>query len=51
MGQNAFVNGVAVAPAGTSMTPSATPISSATPTQSVKEYDFSSLTQGMFSKP
>ncbi|XP_057466062.1 ADP-ribosylation factor GTPase-activating protein AGD5-like isoform X2 [Actinidia eriantha] len=49
MGQNAFVNGVA--PAGTSMTPSATPVSSAAPTQSVKEYDFSSLTQGMFSKP
>ncbi|KAL7229660.1 hypothetical protein ACSBR2_008215 [Camellia fascicularis] len=40
------------APAGTSRTmPSASPIpSAAPPTQSAKEYDFSSLTQGFFSK-
>ncbi|GMP52832.1 hypothetical protein CsSME_00018510 [Camellia sinensis var. sinensis] len=50
MGQNASIS--SVAPAGTSRTmPSASPIpSAAPPTQSAKEYDFSSLTQGFFSK-
>ncbi|KAL7186367.1 hypothetical protein ACSBR2_028166 [Camellia fascicularis] len=48
MGQNPSTNGVT--PAGTSRTPSASPIPSATPTQTAKDYDFSSLTQGMFSK-
>ncbi|THG22957.1 hypothetical protein TEA_019574 [Camellia sinensis var. sinensis] len=48
VGQNCSTNGVT--PAGTSRTPSASPIPSATPTQSAKDYDFSSLTEGMFSK-
>ncbi|KAI7997174.1 Pre-mRNA-splicing factor SLU7-A [Camellia lanceoleosa] len=50
MGQNASIS--SAAPAGTSRTmPSASPIPSAgPPTQSAKEYDFSSLTQGFFSK-
>ncbi|XP_057507262.1 ADP-ribosylation factor GTPase-activating protein AGD5-like isoform X2 [Actinidia eriantha] len=46
---NVSVNGVA--PAGTNRTPSPPPVSSAGSTQTGKEYDFSSLTQGMFSKP
>ncbi|KAG5546321.1 hypothetical protein RHGRI_018483 [Rhododendron griersonianum] len=48
MGQNASTNGVA--PAGTNKTPSASPVSSSGVTQTGKEYDFSSLTQGFFSK-
>ncbi|PSS16215.1 ADP-ribosylation factor GTPase-activating protein [Actinidia chinensis var. chinensis] len=48
MGPNVAVNGVA--PAGTNRTPSPPPVSSAGSTQTGKEYDFSSLTQGMFSK-
>ncbi|CAL5405786.1 unnamed protein product [Camellia sinensis] len=48
VGQNRSTNGVT--PAGTSRTPSASPIPSATPTQTAKDYDFSSLTEGMFSK-
>ncbi|GFZ04877.1 ARF-GAP domain 5 [Actinidia rufa] len=46
MGQNVAVNGVA--PSGTNRTPSLPTVSSADPTQNGKEYDFSSLTQGMF---
>ncbi|XP_042948747.1 ADP-ribosylation factor GTPase-activating protein AGD5 isoform X2 [Carya illinoinensis] len=49
MGQTTPVNGVSVAPLSK---PQSTPtVSSVPPTQSGKEYDFSSLTQGMFSKP
>ncbi|XP_052208159.1 ADP-ribosylation factor GTPase-activating protein AGD5 [Diospyros lotus] len=48
MGQNASSNGVASA--GTGKTPSVSPVSSAAPAQSGKDFDFSSLTQGMFSK-
>ncbi|XP_057460837.1 ADP-ribosylation factor GTPase-activating protein AGD5-like isoform X2 [Actinidia eriantha] len=48
MGQNVAVNGVA--PSGTNQTPSPPTVSSTDPTQNGKEYDFSSLTQGMFSK-
>ncbi|XP_057460437.1 ADP-ribosylation factor GTPase-activating protein AGD5-like [Actinidia eriantha] len=48
MGQNVAVNGVA--PSGTNRTPSPPTVSSTDPTQNGKEYDFSSLTQGMFSK-
>ncbi|XAR67530.1 hypothetical protein NMG60_11002312 [Bertholletia excelsa] len=50
MGQNASVNGTA--PSGTSKMPPPPPVSStAAATQTGKDYDFSSLTQGMFSKP
>jgi stromal membrane-associated protein len=48
MGQNASTNGVAST--GTNKTPSASPISSSGVTQKGSEYDFSSLTQGFFSK-
>lgn len=48
MGQVTPVNGVATA--GASKTQSPSPIPSASPTQTGKDYDFSSLTQGMFSK-
>eukprot|EP00262_Sarcandra_glabra_P021668 TRINITY_DN927_c0_g1_i1.p1 TRINITY_DN927_c0_g1~~TRINITY_DN927_c0_g1_i1.p1 ORF type:complete len:468 (-),score=89.47 TRINITY_DN927_c0_g1_i1:299-1702(-) len=46
MGPVARSNGVATRPP-----PSASPISSIAPTRSGSDYDFSSLTQGMFSKP
>ncbi|CAK9160197.1 unnamed protein product [Ilex paraguariensis] len=48
MGQNASSNGVA--PSGASRPLSASPVSSASPVQPGKDYDFSSLTQGFFSK-
>ncbi|PON44584.1 Arf GTPase activating protein [Parasponia andersonii] len=48
MGQVTPVNGVATGRASKTQSPS--PISSASPTQTGKDYDFSSLTQGMFSK-
>lgn len=49
MGQATVVNGVSAAPV--SKPQSTSTVSSVPPTQSGKEYDFSSLTQGMFSKP
>uniref|UniRef100_A0A5B7A856 Putative ADP-ribosylation factor GTPase-activating protein AGD5 n=1 Tax=Davidia involucrata TaxID=16924 RepID=A0A5B7A856_DAVIN len=49
MGQNTSTNGVA--PSGASRPSSAPPVSTTAATQQGKEYDFSSLTQGMFSKP
>ncbi|KAK3010939.1 hypothetical protein RJ639_011835 [Escallonia herrerae] len=49
MGQNASVNGAT--PSGVTRPQSASQASSASPVQAGKEYDFSSLTQGMFSKP
>uniref|UniRef100_A0A5B7A690 Putative ADP-ribosylation factor GTPase-activating protein AGD5 n=1 Tax=Davidia involucrata TaxID=16924 RepID=A0A5B7A690_DAVIN len=49
MGQNSYTNGVA--PSGASRPLSASPISTTSTTQSGKDFDFSSLTQGMFSKP
>ncbi|KAK2972650.1 hypothetical protein RJ640_023893, partial [Escallonia rubra] len=49
MGQNASVNGAT--PSGVTRPQSASQASSASPAQAGKEYDFSSLTQGMFSKP
>ncbi|KAF5478732.1 hypothetical protein F2P56_005270 [Juglans regia] len=49
MGQATPVNGVSAAPV--SKPQSTSTVSSVPPTQSGKEYDFSSLTQGMFSKP
>ena len=48
MGQVAPVNGTMTM--GVSKTQSAAPVSSTT-SQSAKDYDFSSLTQGMFAKP
>lgn len=47
MGQVGPVNGMM--PMGASKPQSTTPVSS-TPSKSAKEYDFSSLTQGMFAK-
>ncbi|KAK2984713.1 hypothetical protein RJ640_004538 [Escallonia rubra] len=49
MGQNSSVNGAT--PSGVTRPQSASQASSASPAQAGKEYDFSSLTQGMFSKP
>ncbi|KAF8026169.1 hypothetical protein BT93_F2855 [Corymbia citriodora subsp. variegata] len=48
VGQATSSNGLASA--GVSKPQSSSPISSASPSQSGKDYDFSSLTQGMFSK-
>ncbi|EEF31337.1 Stromal membrane-associated protein, putative [Ricinus communis] len=48
MGQVAPVNGVATA--GMSKPQSTAPVSSGTSSQSAKDYDFSALTQGFFSK-
>ncbi|KAI7748415.1 hypothetical protein M8C21_007572 [Ambrosia artemisiifolia] len=49
MGQNSSFN--SMGPPGASKPQSTTQVSSASPSQSAKDYDFSSLTQGMFSKP
>ncbi|XP_071693101.1 ADP-ribosylation factor GTPase-activating protein AGD5-like isoform X2 [Rutidosis leptorrhynchoides] len=49
MTQNVCFNNVG--PSGPSKSQSPTPTSSTSPTQSAKDFDFSSLTQGMFSKP
>ncbi|KAA8526862.1 hypothetical protein F0562_008909 [Nyssa sinensis] len=49
MGQNSYTNGVASS--GVSRPVSASPVSTTVTTQSGKEFDFSSLTQGLFSKP
>lgn len=48
MGQNASGNGVT--PLGITKPQSASPVASASSTQTGKDFDFSSLTQGMFSK-
>ncbi|KAH7546508.1 hypothetical protein FEM48_Zijuj01G0208200 [Ziziphus jujuba var. spinosa] len=48
MGQVAPANGVATSAASKTQSPS--PVPSASPTQTGKDYDFSSLTQGMFAK-
>lgn len=50
MGQATPVNGAAVT-TGVSRPQSASTVSSVPATQSGKDYDFSSLTQGMFAKP
>ncbi|XP_010278369.1 PREDICTED: probable ADP-ribosylation factor GTPase-activating protein AGD5 [Nelumbo nucifera] len=49
MGQHAPSNGVTMA--GLNRPPSASSVSSVTPARSGKDYDFSSLTEGLFSKP
>ncbi|XP_071725877.1 ADP-ribosylation factor GTPase-activating protein AGD5-like isoform X3 [Rutidosis leptorrhynchoides] len=49
MGQNPSFNGIG--PTGASKPSTTSSLSSASPSQSTKDYDFSSLTQGMFSKP
>jgi len=49
MGQNANVNGGATL--GPTKPQSGSTVSSVSPAQTGKDYDFSSLTQGMFSKP
>ncbi|KAI3769234.1 hypothetical protein L6452_00334 [Arctium lappa] len=49
MGQNSSFN--SMGPSGASKPQAASPLSSAPASQSAKDYDFSSLTQGMFSKP
>ena len=48
MGQATPVNGATTA--GVSKPQSTSTVSSVPPTQSAKDYDFSSLTQGMFAK-
>lgn len=48
-GQNSSFN--SMGPSGASKPQSTPQVSSASPSQSAKDYDFSSLTQGMFSKP
>ncbi|XP_010905130.1 ADP-ribosylation factor GTPase-activating protein AGD5 [Elaeis guineensis] len=47
MGSTASINGVAI---GGASRPVASPVSSVTPSRSGSDYDFSSLTQGMFSR-
>lgn len=49
MGQNSSFNGMGHS--GASKPSTASSLSSASPSKSTKDYDFSSLTQGMFSKP
>nr|XP_043621186.1 ADP-ribosylation factor GTPase-activating protein AGD5-like isoform X1 [Erigeron canadensis] len=49
MGQNSPFNGMG--PSASSKPPTTSSLTSASPSQSAKDYDFSSLTQGMFSKP
>ncbi|GKB72640.1 hypothetical protein Tco_0934052 [Tanacetum coccineum] len=49
MGQNSSFN--SMGPSGASKPQTASQVSSASPSQSAKDFDFSSLTQGMFSKP
>ncbi|XP_024968061.1 probable ADP-ribosylation factor GTPase-activating protein AGD5 [Cynara cardunculus var. scolymus] len=49
MGQNPSFNNMG--PSGASKPQAASPLSSTPASQSAKDYDFSSLTQGMFSKP
>ncbi|KAF8409346.1 hypothetical protein HHK36_005421 [Tetracentron sinense] len=50
-GPVAPIHGVTTTTTGVSRPPSASPVSSITPTRTGKDYDFSSLTQGMLSKP
>ncbi|KAL4554988.1 hypothetical protein LXL04_037598 [Taraxacum kok-saghyz] len=49
MGLNATTNGMT--PPGSKPSPSPSPATTSSASQSAKDYDFSSLTQGMFSKP
>ncbi|PWA96046.1 ARF-GAP domain 5 [Artemisia annua] len=49
MGQSSSFS--SMGPSGASKPQSASQVSSASPSQSAKDFDFSSLTQGMFSKP
>lgn len=49
MGQNSSFN--SMGPTAASKPQSVSQVPSSSPSQTAKDYDFSSLTQGMFSKP